>query len=87
LQNAVTFGDDPARGVEHRTVQRMGHRADKLPGGLTRQLGVRVEGDDILDGRQDRNLPHDLREARARTAAQEGVEFHELSALAFVSHP
>jgi hypothetical protein len=87
LQNAVAFGDNPARGVEHRTVQRMGHRADELPGGFARQLGVGVERDDILDGRQDGRLPHDLGKAAAGTAAQEGVELHELSALALVTHP
>jgi hypothetical protein len=63
LQNAVAFGDNPARGVEHRTVQRMGHRADELPGGFARQLGVGVERDDILDGRQDGRLPHDFGKA------------------------
>ena len=60
---------------------------DELAGGIARQLGVGVERDDILDGRQDGRLPHDLGKAFARTAAQEGVELRELSPLAFVTHP
>ena len=65
LQDAIAFGDNPARAIEHRTVQRMGHRAHKLAGGIARQLSVGVERDDILDGRQDGRLPHDLGKALA----------------------
>ena len=50
LQDAIAFGDDTAHGIEHRPVQRMRHRADKLSGGIAWQLGVGVERDDILDG-------------------------------------
>ena len=65
----------------------MGHRSDELTGGFAGKLGVGVERDDILDGRQDGRLPHDLGKAFARAAPQQGVKLRELSPLAFVTHP
>ena len=63
LQDAVAFGDNPAHGIELRPVQRMGHRADELAGGIARQLGVGVERDDIFDGRQNRRCPRRSRKS------------------------
>ena len=87
LQNAVTFFDNPVRCIEHRPVQRMGHRPDELPGGVTRQLGVGVERDHVFDGGQDGGLSDDLGKAITGTAAQQRVELCQLSAFAFVTHP
>ena len=65
----------------------MCHRSDKLTGGITRELSVGVQRDDILDSRKDGRLPDNLGKAFARTAAEEDVELRELSSLAFVTHP
>src|ERR1035441_5501969 len=37
LENAVAFANNPTRVVEHRTVRRMGHRADELTRGFAWQ--------------------------------------------------
>ncbi len=87
LQNAVAFGNNSAHGIEPRPVQRMRQRSDKLTGGIARQLGVGVERDDIFDGGQNCGLADDLGKAFPTTAAEKGVKFRELSALAFVTHP
>ena len=65
----------------------MGHNSNELTGGITRNLSVGVQRDDILDGRKDGRLPYYLGKAFARTAAEEGIELRELSSLAFVTHP
>ena len=87
LQDAVAFVDNLARGIEHRAVQRMGHRAHELPGSLTRELGVGVERDDILDRRENGGVADDLGEAFAGASAQQRVELGEFSPLALVAHP
>ena len=65
----------------------MSHRSDELAGGIARQLRVGVEGDDKLDGRQDRSVADDLGKAFAGPAAEQGVELRQLAPLAFVTHP
>ena len=65
----------------------MGHRSDELPGGIARQLRVGVERDDVFDRWKNRGLPDDLGKTFRATAAEQGVELHELSALALVTHP
>src|SRR5687768_8040050 len=49
LEDAVAFGHPAELLVELRAVERMGHRADELPGCVARKLGVTVKRDDIPD--------------------------------------
>ena len=87
LQNAVAFGDDPARRVELRTVQRMGHGGHEPAGGVAGELGVGVERDDILHRRQNGRVSLDGGKACGVAAAEEFVKRHELSPLALIAHP
>ena len=87
LKNAVAFHHDSASGAKHRAVQWMGHGGDKPPGGITRQLSVSVQGDDILDRGQKIQITDNIRKATAGRTTKQGVEIGELSALAFIAHP
>ena len=87
LENAVAFDHNPALGIEYRMVQRMGHGAHQSSGGVTRQLGVGIERDDIFDQGEDGGVADDFGKALAATAAQQGIEVRELPPLAFVTHP
>jgi hypothetical protein len=68
-------------------MQGMRHRADKLPGRITRQLRVRIKGNDVSDRGKNIFSPDYCAEAITTFAAQGRVEFGQLSALAFIAHP
>ena len=48
LQDAVALSNALLVDIKDRTVERVRHGSDKLPGGVTRQLRICVEGDDVL---------------------------------------
>src|SRR6185369_10891093 len=60
LQDAVAIDHQSAFGIKDRPVQRVSHRAGELPRGVAGQFSVGVQGDDILDVRQQREVPHDV---------------------------
>ena len=64
----------------------MRHRADELTRGITRQLGIGVERDDVLHPRQQRRIA-DNKGERVPGTAQECIEVRELSSLALKTHP
>src|ERR1700730_171175 len=91
LKNAVTAGHQRSVAistprVESRAIQRLRHRADELTRGVTRQLGIGVERDNVLHSRQQRRVADDQRERVAGTA-QERIEVREFSSLTLKSHP
>ena len=65
----------------------MCHRADKLARRIARQLGIRVQGDDVLYAGQHLGRADDQRKTRLSAAAQQRVQFRQLPALALVTHP
>src|SRR4051812_11223107 len=52
LQDAIAFHDSLRAGIVPWTIQGVSHRRHELPRGITRQLRIRVERDDVLDGGQ-----------------------------------
>ena len=51
LQDAVSLGDALLVFVVVRPIQRVRHGTDKLPRRIARQLGIRIESDDVLYAR------------------------------------
>ena len=66
----------------------MRHRADQTLDGLARQLGVRVEGDDVADVGRDA-VPGAVHghEAGVGRSAQQAIQLVQLSAFALPAHP
>ncbi len=87
LQDAVAVDDAAAGRIEHRPIERVGHRPDHFARRIARQLRVGVERDDVADAGQHGGIADDLRERARATPAQEGVELRQLAALALVAHP
>ena len=81
LQNAVAFDDTSVLGIELADDSTDGPSCRPAAGGIARHLGVGVERDDILDGRQDGRLPHDLGKGFARTAAEAALNSMSLPRL------
>ncbi|MDT4817730.1 hypothetical protein FQZ97_508130 [compost metagenome] len=87
LQDGVAAGDALPRWIEAGAVERVGQGADELPRRVARQLGIGVEGDDVVDLGEDVEPADDQGEAFQAGAAQYGVEFGDLAALALEAHP
>ena len=56
LQDAIASDDAPLRFIVNRAVQRVRHGPDELPRGIARQLGIRVQGNDVLHAGQHRSI-------------------------------
>ena len=74
LQDAVPSRHDVAARarsgfIKASPIQWMRHGTDKLPRGVTRQLRVRIEGDDVLHLRQNGRRAHDERKTSPVVAA------------------
>ena len=87
LEDAVA-GDHalPSRVVD-RPVQRVRHGPDERSCGVARQLGVRIQGDDVAHPGEDGGVADHQGETPAVALPQQGVEVRELAALALVTHP
>ena len=59
LHDAVALGDQALRFVVAGAIQRMAHGGDELPRRVARQLGVGVQGNDVFDIGQGRNVADD----------------------------
>ncbi|MNK91975.1 hypothetical protein D3C87_1120930 [compost metagenome] len=87
LQDAVAAGYPARRRVELRLIERMGHRADQLPGGFPRQVGVGVQRDDVPDAGERRQVAHHAGKRVRALAAEQAVQIGQLSSFSFVGHP
>ena len=87
LQDAVPLGDAADCGIERGPIQRVRDDANQVAGGIPGQARVAVERDAIPHLRQDRRVADRHDEAGVGRAAQQAVEFLDLSALALPSHP
>ena len=87
LQDAVAARDALQGRIEHRAVQWMRHGGDELARGFARQLGIGIQGDDVFDRCQRRDLAHHQRECAVGAAAHQAVQVGQLAALALVPHP
>jgi hypothetical protein len=65
----------------------MRHGADKLPRGIARQLGIGVQGDDVLHVGSAVLSPTISEKASCAATAQQRVQIGQLAALALVTHP
>src|SRR4029079_3831301 len=61
--------------------------ADQLSGGVSWEARVAVEGDAVVDVRENGEIAPRHREAGVARAAEEPVELLDLAALALPSHP
>ncbi len=86
LQDAIALGDAPRRRIQMWPVERMRHLADQTSDGIARQLGVRVERDDVTYAAWGGLLRH-RHEARVVGVPQQAVQLVELAALALPPHP
>ncbi len=87
LQDAVTPHHPRAGGIEAGAVERVGHCSHQERSGLRREDGVGVEGDDVPDAAQHREIPEHDRERTLRAFADEVIEVGELSPLPLPAHP
>ncbi len=87
LQDAVALANPLLVRVVARPIQRVRHGAHQLPRRVARQLGIGVQGNDVLHVRQERRIPDDPREALLGVAAQQRVQIRQLAPLALVTHP
>ena len=88
LKNCVTFDDAAELMVEARSIQRMRHLADHPLGRAARQARVGVERDHVAHaGGYRGRVTIRSDEADIRRAAQQPIQFVQLSALALPSHP
>ena len=87
LQNAVAGCHAAARGIQLGAVQRMRHGRGKAARGVALQLGVGVQGDDVLHLLQHRGVAHHRQKAGMAVATQQRVQGRELAALALKAHP
>src|SRR5688572_11278253 len=65
----------------------MRHRSRQLPGGVSGELSIRVERNDIPDVRQQGKVPRDAGKALGTAAAQAAIQICELASFTFVAHP
>src|SRR6185437_5293517 len=86
LKDSVAGGDDATAGVDDGAVERVGHGSDHGGSGATRQLRVRVKGDDVLHAGQDGDVAG-LDGESVEFSAQIFVEVEKLAALALPAHP
>ena len=87
LQDAVTLADPLPALVVARPIQRVRHGAHQLPRRIAWQLGVSVQGNDVLHIQQNRGITDHPREAILSVAAQQCVQVGQLATLALVTHP
>ena len=87
LQDAVALADPLPVRVVARPIQRVRHGAHQFPRRVARQLGIGVQGNDVLHVRQERRIPDDPRKTLLIIAAQQRVQIRQLAALALVTHP
>src|SRR5438874_1729978 len=80
LEDRVPLRDPPLAWIEHRPIQWVGHRADHLPCGIARQLGVRIQHDDVTHFQEGRGIADDVRKP-VLVAAQQAVELRQGAAL------
>ena len=87
LKDAVTGHHALLAVVVLGPVERVHHGADHEARGVSRQIGVGVERDDVLHLGQNGRVPDDAGEPTGGSTAQERVQLGELPALALVAHP
>ena len=86
LEDAVSLGHAAELFVKVRTVQGVGHGADEMRCGISRELSVAVQRDYISNVLQCFGGADDGVEA-ASFSAQSAVEVFEFSSLSFPAHP
>ncbi len=87
LQDPVAVRNAADARIEARDVQRVRDDADELFRRVARQTGVGIEREAVAHRREDVELADLHGVAGVRDAAQQPVEFLDLSALALPSHP
>ena len=86
LQHAVACHHPPNGRVDHGPVERVGSRADQLPGLVAGQLGVCVEGDDVPCPLESRDVTDDHAERIGVARDQQPVQGLDRAPLPFVAH-
>ena len=87
LKDSVPPGDSAEGFIVVRPVQRMGHGCGELAGSIPGQLGIRIEGEDVLHLSENRDVTDDDGKGIPSSASQKGVEFSKLAPLPFIPHP
>ena len=88
LHHAVTIYNPTQSRAELRPIQGMRHGADQARRSPTRKSCIRVERDDVThSGDGFWGMTRDGNEICLRGTAQQSVQFMQLAALAFPSHP
>src|SRR5437016_8267547 len=65
----------------------MRQRADELPARIDRQIGIRIQRDDVAHGREAVELADHYDKAGIGCPSEQPVEFVQLSTLALPAHP
>src|SRR5207302_8414520 len=72
---------------DSRAIQRVNGSANQPARGVARQLGIGVERDDIAHPSEERGVASLSDETRVLSAAQQAVQFAQLAAFSFPTHP
>ena len=86
LQNCVAMNHSLSSRIQHRPIQRMGHRRDHFASGISRKLGVCVQRDDVPHLQENYDVTDNAGESSGRSA-QSRIQIGQLPALTFVAHP
>ncbi len=86
LKDAVALGDLAQGGIDDRPVEGVRQNPDQGAGGVARQPGVGIEGEDEAHRRQDRKISDLDGEAAFSDRAQAAVELLDLPPLALPTH-
>ena len=87
LKDAVPLDNPPIARAEHRLIERMHADPDQLARDAPRQPRIAVERDAVLHLRQHGEIAHTDGETRIGRAAEQTVEFLDLSPFTLPSHP